>query len=185
MEKILELDGKILLWIQNNLRSDVMNTIEKFITNFGGFIAAAMVLMIIIPKTRRLGIMTFAANFMADMLANGVLKKLVERVRPYEVVEGLTSVIGAMSSTSFPSGHSACSFAIATVIFLETKKKVGIPALILAAMIASSRLYLGVHYPTDVLAGITVGVLNGCFTSFVYHRFIEKKIGKKKEVPAA
>lgn len=77
MEKILELDGKILLWIQNNLRSDVMNTIEKFITNFGGFIAAAMVLMIIIPKTRRLGIMTFAANFMADMLANGVLKKLV------------------------------------------------------------------------------------------------------------
>lgn len=185
MEKIIELDGKILLWIQNNLRSDLMNTIEKFVTNLGPFIAAAMVLMVIIPKTRRLGIMTYVSYLITGILANNVLKHLVERVRPYEVVDGLTSVIGAMSSTSFPSGHSACSFAIATVIFLETKKKVGIPALILAAMMASSRLYLGVHYPTDVLAGITVGVLSGCFTSFVYHRFIEKKIGKKKEVPAA
>ena len=105
------------------------------------------------------------------------LKNVVARTRPYEVVEGLTRLIEKQSDYSFPSGHTAASFAAAVILFLQLPKKYGIPALILAVLISFSRLYLGVHYATDVLAGAVSGTL----IALAVHWIFEKKKEKHSE----
>ena len=92
-------------------------------------------------------------------------------------MEGLTRLIEKQSDYSFPSGHTAASFAAAVILFLQLPKKYGIPALILAVLISFSRLYLGVHYPTDVLAGAVSGTL----IALAVHWIFEKKKEKHSE----
>lgn len=113
-----------------------------------------------------------AASLVGSVVVNNLfLKNVVARTRPYEVVEGLTRLIEKQSDYSFPSGHTAASFAAAVILFLQLPKKYGIPALILAVLISFSRLYLGVHYPTDVLAGAVSGTL----IALAVHWIFEKK----------
>ncbi|MDI3537810.1 MAG: hypothetical protein PWP30_2292, partial [Eubacteriaceae bacterium] len=99
---------------------------------------------------------------------------LVARPRPYEVVPGLQYLIEKQDTYSFPSGHSGSSFAAALTIFLNFPKTYGIPAMILAALIAFSELYVGVHYLSDVLGGIIIGAV---ITVLVYKtsEFIAQK----------
>ena len=96
------------------------------------------------------------------LITNVCLKNLVARPRPYEVVEGLVPLIGKPTDYSFPSGHTCASFACALVLYRILPKKYGVPAVILASLIAFSRLYVGVHYPTDVLGGMFVGIFSSC-----------------------
>ena len=91
---------------------------------------------------------------------NILLKNLVARVRPYYAVEGLTPIVTKPSEFSFPSGHAAISFASAGVFYRKLPRKYGVPAVVMAGLISLSRLYVGVHYPTDVLMGILSGT--GC-----------------------
>lgn len=115
-----------------------------------------------------------AASLVGSVVVNNLfLKNVVARTRPYEVVEGLTRLIEKQSDYSFPSGHTAASFAAAVILFLQLPKKYGIPALILAVLISFSRLYLGVHYPTDVLAGAVSGTLIALAVHWIF--------GKKKK----
>ena len=85
------------------------------------------------------------------IIDNIILKNLVGRIRPYEVVRGVHYLIERQNDFSFPSGHTGSSFAVAVIYFLKLPRKYGILALMLAVHIGFSRLYLGVHYPTDVL----------------------------------
>ena len=82
---------------------------------------------------------------------NMLLKHLIARSRPYDCILGLIPLI------TYPSGHTAASFAVGALLFRKLPKRYGIPALVLAALIGFSRLYLGVHYPSDVLAGALLG----------------------------
>lgn len=178
LEKLMELDGEILLWIQDNLRADFLNPLVKGITYLGNggilMIAACLILMII-PKTRRLGAVCALSLALEFIICNLLLKTTIARTRPYETVDGLTRIIGKQSDYSFPSGHSGASFAVASVIFREAPKRIGIPILILAFLIALSRLYVGVHFPTDVIAGIILGTLTGIAACFAYHRITKSK----------
>jgi undecaprenyl-diphosphatase len=173
MEALLELDGQILLWIQEHIRNGILDPIMKGITHLGdgGIVCIiACIILMIIPKTRRLGVVcscSLAATFILDNL---LLKNLVARTRPYEAVDGLTRIVGAQSDYSFPSGHSGSVFAVAVVIFKETRKKIGVPTLLLALLVALSRLYVGVHYPTDVIVGILVGTVFAVLFCFVFHK---------------
>lgn len=81
----------------------------------------------------------------------------VARSRPYDCIRGLIPLITPPTDYSFPSGHTAASFAVGVLLFRKLPKRYGIPALVLAALIGFSRLYLGVHYPSDVLAGALLG----------------------------
>lgn len=162
LEALVHLDGSILLWIQEYIRNDFLTPIMKFITHLGdhGMIwIAAAALCLLIGKTRKTGIlMTF--SLLGSLLINNlILKNLVARIRPYEAVEGLHRIIEAQGDLSFPSGHTGSSFAAAVVIYCMCPKRYGIPALLLAGLIALSRLYAGVHYPTDVIAGAVTGTL--------------------------
>lgn len=178
-EFLVNLEGPILLWIQEYIRNDFLTPAVTFITHLGdgGFIWILLTaLCLVFAKTRKTGVLlTFSLllNFLANNL---ILKNFVARIRPYEAVEGLHRIIEAQSDFSFPSGHTGCSFAAAVVIFLVCPRKAGIPAMILAVLIALSRLYVGVHFPTDVLGGALVGTAAALIVCQVYRkRFLSRE----------
>ncbi len=159
-------DLPILDWIQANLQSPLMDTIMPIITMFGDdgiFWIACAVILLLIPKTRRTGLGMGIALAMGLVICNIILKPVVGRIRPYDFQEQYNNVIipmliSGLSDFSFPSGHTIASFE-ASVALLCGNKKLGIPALILAFLIAFSRLYLYVHYPTDVLFSMVIGTI--------------------------
>ncbi len=164
LQQVLSLEADFLLWIQNNVRTDWMNPIWIGITKLGdgGIIWIAGALILLIPKkTRRIGICCLIALMGSLLINNVILKNLVARTRPYDAIAGLSSLIGSQSDFSFPSGHTGSSFAAATVMFCGLKKRYGSFALILAALIGFSRIYVGVHYPSDVIGGALIGAIIG------------------------
>lgn len=162
LETILNIDGSILLWIQEYIRNDFLTPLAEFITHLGdaGFIWIAIAAgCLLFHKTRKTGFMMTLSLLGSLLVNNMILKNLIARTRPYEVIDGLNRMIAAPSDFSFPSGHTGSSFAAAVVLFCMCPRKYGVPAMILAVLISLSRLYLGVHYPTDVLAGAVTGTL--------------------------
>lgn len=156
------LDGNILLFLQEYVRNPVLTPILKVITtlgNGGAIWIALTVLLLIIPRTRKVGCMAALALIGTLLINNMLLKNLVARTRPYEVIEGLTYIVRAPVDYSFPSGHAGCSFAVACIMFRRLPGRYGVPALVLAILISLSRLYVGVHYPSDVLFGVISGVV--------------------------
>lgn len=186
------MDGNILLWIQEHLRRENMNWFWKGITSLGNggwFWIVLCILMVVLAKTLgkkypikkedcswtvigKAGWYGLLSMGVGALITNVCLKNLVARTRPYEVVEGLVPLIGKPTDYSFPSGHTCASFACALVLYRILPKRYGIPAVILAALIAFSRLYVGVHYPTDVLGGLVVAIFSSCLVLW---------IGKKRE----
>ena len=146
------------------IHTPLLDKILAFITSLGnaGIIWIVLaVFLLILPKTRKTGIIVAAALLMDLILCNLILKNLVARVRPYDVNTAIAILIKKPLDFSFPSGHTAASFAAMTALFLAKMKKAWIAALVLAVLIAFSRLYFYVHYPTDVLGGAVVGILSG------------------------
>ena len=177
------LDGQILLWIQENLRNDFLTPIFKFITSLGdvGMIWIALtILCLFFAKYRKVGCLSALALIGSLLINNVLLKNLVARTRPYEVVEGLTRLIEKQSDFSFPSGHAGASFAAAVIFFIYLPKKFGIPAIILAFLISFSRLYVGVHYVTDVLAG---GLISTAIATCIWK--VDEHIQQKKATKEA
>ena len=115
-------------------------------------------LLCVFPKYRKAGVTMLTALALDVLLCNVMLKPLVGRMRPFTVNTGVELLINAPKDFSFPSGHTAASFAAAFAL-LFVKNKLWIPSMILASLIAFSRLYLYVHYPTDVLTGILLGLI--------------------------
>ncbi len=163
-----EFELKILDWIQANLRSGFLDPILKAVTHLGDagiFWIALAVLFLIFKKTRPLGIVMGVALILDLILCNGIAKPLVNRIRPYalkEAVDGVTGypLVKAPTDASFPSGHTAASFACVFALLFK-KSRLWIPALVLSVLIAFSRLYLYVHFPTDILGGILIGLIVG------------------------
>lgn len=177
MEALFQLDGNILLWIQEWVRSDVLTPVFRFITALGDggmiWIVTAAALLFL-KKYRETGVLV-GISLLASLLFNNIiLKNLVCRTRPYKVLETLTILIPEPGEFSFPSGHTSSSFAAAAVLFLMLPKKYGVPAMILAFGIGFSRLYVGVHYPTDVLGGMVMGTLIAICIVKIYQA-VEKK----------
>jgi len=164
LRKGVHMEGEILLWIQEYIRTPVLNSLMRAITHLGDFgifwILMAVVLMLY-ADTRRVGTLVTAGMLVSYVFNNLFLKNLVARIRPYEVIDGLTLLVGRASDLSFPSGHSATSFVAATIMMCLLPKRYGAGAVVLAALISLSRLYVGIHYPTDVLFGIVSGILIG------------------------
>lgn len=161
IEALSGAESAALLWIQANLRSPWLNRAMTAVTRLGDrgmlWIAVALALLCF-KRTRRLGAVCALAMLLGAVAANLILKNLVARARPYEAIGALESLVGPQRDWSFPSGHTVNGFACAWVLFRQAPKKFGVPALAVAALIALSRLYVGVHYPTDVLCGIPVGL---------------------------
>ena len=172
------MDGSILLLIQEHLRTPVLDPLMVGVTylNDHGYIAiAACLFMLILRRTRRVGATAALSLILNTLIVNITVKPLVGRIRPYEVIDGLTLLVERQSDFSFPSGHSAAGFAVATVMFLLLPKRYGVPAMLLALAIALSRLYVGVHYPTDVLMGIAIGAACAVVSCLLLRRLNQTK----------
>lgn len=161
----ISFDLPVLDWIQANMQSGFMDKFMPFITRFGDrgtFWMIVAALLFLFPKTRKTGLGMAIAMMLGLLVCNVTLKPLVARIRPYDLQEELGVTIQLlgerMHDFSFPSGHTIASFE-AAVVMLKNSKKLGIPAMILAVLIAFSRLYLYVHYPTDVIASVLLGTL--------------------------
>ncbi len=167
MDAMVQFEGSILTWIQESLRLDAATPAVLFITRLGDdgiFWIALTLALLIFRRTRRLGVFCAGAMFAGLVVTNVVLKNWVARVRPYEVIPGLDCLVGVQKDFSFPSGHATNSLACSWVLFRRAPKKWGAAALALAILIALSRLYVGVHYPTDVLAGAAIGIGSACLS---------------------
>lgn len=147
----------------------------------GGAVWIAIALIFIIFKKYRIdGITILFALLMCVLVGNVTLKPLIARVRPCDVNTAISLLIPRPTDFSFPSGHTMSSFAAATVIFCKNKR-MGIIAGILAAVITFSRLYLYVHYPSDILGGIIIGIALGILAVFVRNIINKKMKGGNKQ----
>lgn len=124
----------------------------------GGMIWILIALVLLFfKKTRRCGLLMLLSMAVCFITGNLCIKNLVQRPRPCQIDTAVRLLIPMPGEYSFPSGHTLHGFTAATIIFLHNKKA-GIAALLLAAVIAFSRMYLFVHFPTDILGGIILGV---------------------------
>lgn len=171
----------ILLWIQENLRG-FMDSFWVFITSLadkGWFWILIAAIMLFFKKTRTAGVTVLLALIFNHVMTNMILKDLIGRPRPYTVSPEIVTLIRQLSSYSFPSGHTSSSFAAAFVMYRMLPKKIGIPALTLAAMIGFSRMYVGVHYPTDVIGGMVVALVCSILAYYLV-QMIKRKLGERK-----
>lgn len=165
----LSFDLPILEWIQAHLASPMMDKIWPYVTLFGEggiFWIAVALLLLLFPKTRKTGWSMGAALMLGVIVCNVIMKPMIARPRPYDLQlaefgKQITLLIKAQHDFSFPSGHTIACFEASGVLLIKDKR-MGIPALILAILVSFSRLYLYVHYPTDVLFSVVAGLIFAC-----------------------
>ena len=162
---ILQLDVYISSFIHSQLHGSILDPFMVFITKLGDAGALWIILCIVLicfKKTRRAGVAALAALAVSFVLSQCVLKPLFMRARPFEVIEGIKLLILPPRGSSFPSSHTVTSFATAVTLFL-VNKRFGTCAVLVASLIALSRIYLCVHFSSDVIFGAVLGVIIGFF----------------------
>ncbi len=185
LDAIIQWDTSVLLYFQDHIRADWLDPIMKGISMVGGLKGVVWILLCIglmIPKkTRRIGICASAALVLSFCVNNLVIKNLVGRIRPYEMIEGLTRIVDPESDASFPSGHTACVFSVGTGILLSAKKKLpGILLLCFGVLMGISRIYVGAHYPTDVICAAIFATISAV-AAYLIFRLIEKKVLQRRQ----
>ena len=178
-----QFEASIILWIQENLTGP-FEGVWVAITHLGdeGYLWIALgILLLIFKKTRPIGFTMLVSLLVNFLIVNVTLKDLIGRPRPYVINEAITPLVANVNPLrSFPSGHTSGSFSAMFALNKWVPKKIGIPGLILASLIAISRWFMGVHYPTDVLAGVVIGYLSS-IAAYYLITFIQKKLGERKQ----
>ena len=171
------------LYFLQELHNPVLDVIMVVITTLGDagilWIATA-VAMVFSKKFRKCGIAVGVALLLMEITGNMGLKELIMRDRPCWIDPTVELLVKSPESFSFPSGHTFSSFASAVTIFLY-HKRVGVAAIVMAALIAFSRMYIFVHFPTDILGGMVLGIL----VAFIARLLTNKVWSKVEEKRAA
>ncbi len=145
-------------------RSDLLNNFFLIVTKIAGSYGQLWLvigaLLLAFKKTRKAGAAVIVSYVGVYVFGQMLLKHLIARPRPCHIDQTFALLVDRPGSSSFPSTHSAWAFGGATAIFMN-HKRAGLAVLFVAALIAFSRLYLFLHFPTDVLAGIALGVCMG------------------------
>ena len=189
LEAVTTWDASVITAIYENVHSAFLTMFFRIVTLLGEggiFWIAVAVILLFFKQTRRSGICIGASLLIGVIVGNGIIKNVVARPRPYDAIAGIESVVSHLSDYSFPSGHSLCCFEAATALAMN-RTKWAIPAYVGAVLVAVSRLFLFVHYPTDVICGALLGVLFGVLGSLaagaIYDR-VCANIAASKKTPA-
>ena len=178
----MKMELQILDWIQQ-MRTPVGDVWMVFISRLGN---AGMIwilftcLLLMIPRTRRWGAALAVALCLDAIICNILLKPMVCRIRPCDVNQTVQLIIARPADYSFPSGHTAASFAAVAALYFAGVKKWWKITLPLAILMAFSRMYLYVHYPTDVLGGLIIGLLCGWIADMIIQKVMEKRSRKSR-----
>ena len=161
----MPLERTILDFIQVYCRCAPLDIAMPLITKLGDggiFWIICSLVLTVLPKTRKIGIAMALSLGLEVLCCNVLLKPFIARLRPSDVNTAVALLIPRPEGFSFPSGHTGASFAAASALFFsQGSRMAGVGAFALASLIGFSRLYLYVHYPTDVLAGALLGVMLG------------------------
>lgn len=164
-DSIQKIDEQILFFIQEHIKSPALDRIMVYITSLGNaglFWITITFLLLFMKRYQKCGISLTLTIPISQLLGEKVLKPFIGRLRPFSKFPDVALLIHAPHSLSFPSGHTMVGFACATVLYYYDRR-LGAAGFVIASLIAFSRLYLFVHYPSDVLGGI----LFGTFTSLI------------------
>lgn len=176
------IDWVILDKIQSMFNSGFMDWLMPKITVLGnaGIIWIVIgVLLLITKKHRRIGFLVLLGLLLGLIIGNGIVKNVVARPRPCWINSDFKLLISVPKDYSFPSGHTQASVIAATIITLY-RKEWGWIVIPLAVCIAFSRLYLYVHFPTDVLGGVLMGITIGLITYFIGNKTINTIMIKRQ-----
>lgn len=170
--------------IRSKVLDDIMLALTAVVGDYGYLWLAVGVLLLIFRRTRRCGAAVLLAYALTFVVGQYLLKDLIARARPCHIDETVELLVKRPSSYSCPSTHTGWSLAAATVIFCYFRKW-GIAALVLAAIIGFSRMYLFVHFPTDVLLGAVLGVLSALASVKVVNAIADKYAARKTQAKQA
>ena len=172
IETLYSIDFAILDFIQNTIKCVFLDYLMTFFSSIGNagiiWIITALIMMCF-KKTRATGAMMACALLLGVLIGEVGIKNIVARERPFVVNTDIVLNIAQPSGYSFPSGHTCSSFAAATTLFMNNKK-IGIVAYIIASLIAFSRLYNYVHFPSDILCGIILGITVAIITVSIFRK---------------
>lgn len=177
MKYIESLDFGILNGIAEHSHSQIMDHIMLFISwlgNSGMIFILVSIILICLPKERTKGIQMLLALLFSLIICNLFLKNSVSRVRPFDLVSDIELLIQAPLDYSFPSGHTSAAFAAAMVMLL-TRSRLQYLFFVFAILMGFSRLYLYVHFPSDVLGGILTGIASGYLATKCYQLVVKAR----------
>lgn len=183
-EFITQTDFAILDFIQNFLKNPFFDKVMPMLSKMadeGIFWIGLAIFFLFDKSTRKTAWKMGLAMALGLAIGNGIIKNVVCRVRPYDINTSVQLLIPKLTDWSFPSGHTLSSFEAAGVLMICDRKRFGIPALVLSVLIAFSRMYLYVHYPTDVLGGAVLGIIFaivGCVVVDLIYKLIFRKSRK-------
>lgn len=172
VQLIQNFDNYILMYIIHNMHSHIMDKtmiIITFLGNMGAIWVVISLFLMINEKYRSIGFMILGALVLNLVLGDVILKNLVKRTRPFIYMTQVQILIPKPLSYSFPSGHTSAAFASAGIL-IKHFQKYTLEVIVLASLIAFSRLYLYIHYPSDVLAGVILGILSSKITMYLFDK---------------
>lgn len=173
IEKTYELDHSILLFIQEYLRFDFLTPIMKIssmLGNIGAIWILSGILLVLFKKTRMIGVIMLSSLTLCFLINNVCIKNIVARARPFDTYSDLIPLIKKPTDYSFASGHTTAAFASSGILARFLRKPLAVLTIVFSFLIAYSRLYLGVHYPTDVICGFIIGVLGSMLTYYIFSK---------------